>query len=145
MSERVSSALVALGISRSAERLYRAVLNHPEATASVLADRIGRPLSEIERDLAALAAHRLVTLASNVARARPPQVAFGPLRAGEARQLMAAEEALAQARIDVFRYEVEHQAGLLPDRHPMAAEFVEAAETRTVLNSLALSTDGEML
>ena len=145
MAEQVSSALVALGISPSAERLYRAILSNPDTTTAVLADRMGRPVSEVRSDLADLAGHRLVAISSDLVRARPPQVAFGPLLAREARQLMAAEEALAQARVDVFRYEVEHQAGLLPDRHPMAAELVEAGETRTVLNSLALSTDGEML
>jgi DNA-binding CsgD family transcriptional regulator/DNA-binding MarR family transcriptional regulator len=138
-------AVRALGITVSAERVYRAILGFPDTSATVLADRIGMPLADVQRDVAALVENRLVTMHADRFQARPPQLAFGPLLAREARQLMAAEEALARARIDVFRYEVEHQAGLLPGGQSLVAEVVEPAETRTVANSLALSTDGEML
>ncbi len=142
---RSSATLVALGISPRSEELYRAVLSHPGSTCHILADRTGRSVEEVRKNVTTLVERGLVTVESDRIRAEPPQLALGRLLAKEARQLVVAEEALAQVRLDVSHYEVEHQAGLMPDGHALGVQLVEPAETRSVLNDLARSTVGEML
>lgn len=142
---RVPAALSALGVSPDSEQLYRAVLGNPGSSVEILADRVGRQPGEVRRMLAALVDAGLVSISDGTVRAEPPQLALGRLLAREARQLVAAEEALAHARLEVSRYEAEHQAGLLPGSQALGVEIVDPSKTRSVLNSLALSTVGEML
>lgn len=139
------AALSVLGVSPESEQVYRAVLANPGSSAEGLADRVGRAPSDVRRMLAKLAAAGLVAISQDAVRAEPPQLALGKLLAREARQLVAAEEALAHARLEVSRYEAEHQAGLVPGSQALGVEVVEASKTRSVLNALALNTVGEML
>jgi DNA-binding CsgD family transcriptional regulator len=141
----VSGSLFALGIDLSTEQVYRAVLRSPGSTTDFLADRVGRSAADVRDDLAVLAESGLVSLAGDLATAEPPQMALGRLLAREARQLVAAEAALAQARLQITHYEMEHQAGQQPGAQTTGLDLIEPSEITTVLESLALSTVGEML
>ncbi len=136
---------MALGIGLSTEQVYRAVLRSPGSTADFLADRVGRSAAAVSDDISVLVENGLATVAGQRVTAEPPQTALGRLLARHARQLVAAEAALAQARLQVSHYEAEHQAGQKPGPQTSGLDLIDPSEVTNVLQSLVLSTVGEML
>lgn len=141
----VTGSLAALGIRPSSEQVYRAVLRNPGSTTDFLADRVGRSAAEVSEDVKVLVEAGLVTVSGDLLTAKQPQMALGRLLTREARQLVAAEAALAQARLQVSHYEVEHQVGLTPGTQATGLDLIEPTEVINVLESLTLTTVGEML
>jgi len=137
--------LAALGIRPAAEQVYGAILRSPGRTVEFIADRVGRSVVAVGDDVATLAAGGLVSLNGDHVTAERPELALGRLLAREARQLVAAEAALAQARLRVAHYEAEHQAGLKPGTGTTGLTVIDGSEITVVLESLTLTTVGEML
>src|SRR6476646_9854887 len=110
----VTGTLGAFGIEPSAEDVYRA-------------DRVGREVGTVELDVTALVESGLVSLAGKRVTADRPQLAIGQLLARESRNLVAAEAALARARIQVSHYEVEHETGLRPGTQTIGLDLIDPA------------------
>jgi DNA-binding CsgD family transcriptional regulator len=138
-------ALSVLGIGAGAEQVYRVVLRNPGCSLDFLANRVGRPPSEVTGDVDVLADAGLVF--SNGAGVRPerPEEALGRLLARESRALVAAEAALAHARLQVPAFEVEHRSGLEMDPSSDGVHVVAPLEIPPLMTSLAATTVGEML
>lgn len=88
--------LAPLGLSAEEEHLYRTLVDHPSATAPVLAGALGRPVGETDRILALLIGHGLASRTGDGAYvATSPATALGPLVRQRREDLRRAELELA--------------------------------------------------
>lgn len=88
--------LEALGVEPGVERVYRALLPRPSATAAELGDEVGEPVDDVEAALAILVEAGLALRSTDQGyAAAPPAVALGALITDRRDGLRLAEQALA--------------------------------------------------
>jgi len=114
-------------------------------TVESLCDIVGRPLDEVERDVAALVDHHLVSLSDEAVFPEPPEFALGRLLNQQGRRLADAEDALGQARDEVNTYIAEHLVGQRAEWQPVAVDVIPASDLADVMVTLIATTTGEML
>jgi DNA-binding CsgD family transcriptional regulator len=141
----LTGPLAALGIDVLSEQVYRLCLRRPGLTVESLCDIVGRPLDDVERDIAALVDHRLVSLSDETVFPEPPEFALGRLLHQHGRRLAEAEDALGQARDEVNTYVAEHLVGQRAEWQPVAVDVIPASDLADVMVTLIATTTGEML
>ena len=139
----MSSPLVPFGVDTDAEAVYRAVPRHPEQTPEEVAAGLDRPLPEVAEDLGLLAGLGLVSVDD---RGRvlpcPPLEALGALLAGEQERMARRHRELANARLAVDAYALDHLAGVGSSRLDYTVEVVPAVETLALLERLTEQSVG---
>jgi hypothetical protein len=139
----MSSPLGPFGVDTDAEAVYRAVLRRPEQTPDEVAASLDRPLPEVAEDLGLLAGLGLVSL-DDEGRVLPvpPLEALGALLAGEQERMTQRHRELANARLAVDAYALDHLAGVGSTRLDYVVEVVPAVETRALLERLTEQSVG---
>lgn len=140
-----AQALAVVGIDLIGAQVYQLVLRNPGSDAGFVAERLGRHPAVIGDELARLADVGLVQLSEGTARAERPQVALGRLITRQGEQLVAAEAALAEARLNVAHFEVEYEAAMSEGVRAAGVDILDPLEITAAVESLAVSTTGDML
>lgn len=140
------SALGALGLSDGEERVYRQVLRRAGQDVAALADATGLDDTEVAGALATLVRLGLVADGPDGVRARPPREAVDRLLAERRRSWTAHGVRLDSLRDEVLpALEAEHLASSLPGSERISLELVDGGDVSVLLQSLALTSSGELL
>ncbi len=142
---RLTGPLAAVGVGVLGEQIYRICLRHPAIAVEALCDIVGRPLEEVQADLAILVEHRLVSISEQAVYPDPPEFALGRLLHQHGRRLAEAEDALGQARDEVNDYVAEHLLGQRTESHSVAVDVLAPSELADAMLTLVASGEGEML
>jgi DNA-binding CsgD family transcriptional regulator len=138
-------ALAPWGVDERSERLYRAVLRHPQRDADELARILDWEPAEVTEAARPLLRIRLlrVTDDGNYL-APPPNSAIESLVSAEQQRLQQRQEQVHQARTAVPDFTAEHLAGQAERWTPVPVDVVSGAEVVAVIEDLCRTTTGEV-
>lgn len=137
-----ASRLHLFGVGPHAEQTYRLVLRHGESSLESIADLVGRPLSDVRRELDQLSELRLVRVADDLARPAPPDLALGRLVGEEQERLHAEEHALTQVRAAISQYVLDHESGQDRAWDPVLVDAIDVDDLIVTMETLVLNSRG---
>jgi DNA-binding CsgD family transcriptional regulator len=137
-----TSRLQLFGVGPHAEQTYRLVLRQGECSLESISDLVGRPLSEVRRELAQLAELRLVRVADELARPAPPDLALGRLVGEQQERLHVEENALTQVRAAISQYVLDHESGQDGAWDPVLVDAIDVDDLIATMETLVLNSRG---
>jgi DNA-binding CsgD family transcriptional regulator len=133
------------GVDERSERLYRAVLRHPQRTADELARILDWSPAEVTEAARPLLRVRLAQVTdTGKYLAPPPSSAIETLVSAEQQRLHQRQEQVHQARTAVPDFTAEHIAGQAERWTPVPVDVVSGAEVAAVIEDLSRTTAGEV-
>ncbi len=141
----MATPLAPWGVDERSERLYRAVLRHPNRTADELARILDWEPAEVTEVTRPLLRVRLVRVTDTGLYLAPaPTAAIESLVSAEQQRLHQRQEQVHQARTAVPDFTAEHIAGQAERWTPVPVDVVTGAEVVAVIEDLSRTSAGEV-
>lgn len=138
-----ASRLEMFGVGPNAEQVYRILLRRSQVDLDSVSDLVGRPLTEVAREVDRLVELRLVRVVDDVVYAEPPDLTLGRLVSEHEERIRAEEQALSRVRLSISQYVLDHESRQAA-WEPILIEAIETSDLVNTMEALLHNTEGTL-
>jgi hypothetical protein len=131
------------GVGPNAEQVYRALLRRSRVSLEDLSSLVGRPVTEVAREVDRLAEVRLVRVVDDLIYAEPPDLTLGRLVSEHEERIRAEEQALSRVRLSIPQYVLDHESRQVA-WDPILIDAVETPDLVATLETLLHNSEGTL-